>query len=495
MDLKLKQFINQSNLSDEDKLSFFYLVERLENKDLNEFTDRSFLFEGDPGIGKTYFVKNLLSLLEIPVIYLGPFDFNSKNIRRVHSLKEILESLDKREVEIIFIDDLNNSLDFIYDGMGEMKLEDSERKRLLKLLDLVRELKNQKILFTTLNDSSFMEESWQDRIERKITMEEPNEKSKKIFLKEKYSSLLNKPLIKDLSQKTVGYNFRNLEEVIKIGYREGKGIIKRNMINSILSHYKPSGLKYELVLNNKLKFNDVIGNEGIKQELSKISHWIKNYKKLKKYGVKRANLLIFSGKNGVGKTHMATALAGELDCMLVKINVEDFYGHKGLFHTVSDILKKTKRFRNCIFFIDEADKIFGRDPYSLEGEGPALAEFSIKFDNLLSRPQGIVVFAVNNVLRMGNALKDRFNIINFDLPKQDDRSEFIKRMMRKCDINLNITPEEIASSTEGYNYRDLEKLWNDIIFYYIQNNTFNSEVLRTFISTQQKENKPQSMFG
>ena len=45
MDSKIKQFIKESNLSDKDKESFFYLTEKVNEGNLDEFTDKSFIFE------------------------------------------------------------------------------------------------------------------------------------------------------------------------------------------------------------------------------------------------------------------------------------------------------------------------------------------------------------------------------------------------------------------------------------------------------------------
>jgi len=494
MNDKISSFIDESNLSDEDKVSFRYLVSQINTGELNEFVDRSYIFEGDPGIGKTYFVKNFLSILNIPAIYLGPSSFAGDKIKQVKNLNQVLKDLDKDKLSVVFIDDLNNSLDFERTDF-DLQLGDNERKRFLKLLEITKATDSKTLLFMTLNDSSFMEESWNDRIERKIKMEEPDEASKEVFLKEKYSSLISSSLINELANKSVGHNFRNLQEVIKICFRNSNGIIRKSTLIKVLSNYKPSGIKYEAVFNNKLNFSKVVGHEKVKKELMKLSYWVKNSKKLKKHGVKRSNLLIFSGKNGVGKTFMAHALAGENECLLVRLNVNDLFGGLGPLRTIADITKRAKRFKNCVFLIDEADKLFGGDPYQRDHEGPLLADLSMKFDDLLAKPSSIIIFTVNNVLRMGNAIKDRFNILEFKLPGIDDRKEFISRLTNKSNMKLVLDLEIIGKFTEGYNYRDLEKLWDDIVFYYSQNGYFNDDIFKELVSTQIKQTEKPSMFG
>ena len=151
MNSKIIQFIKESNLSDDDKESFLYLAERAEEGELNEFTDKIFLFEGSPGIGKTYFLKNFLEMLKIHVLYIGPFEFKAENVSRFKDLKKLLESLDKNKLTAVFIDDVNNSLNFIKTDCDTF-LEDKERKIFLKLLETIKE-NSKTAIFMTLNDS------------------------------------------------------------------------------------------------------------------------------------------------------------------------------------------------------------------------------------------------------------------------------------------------------------------------------------------------------
>ena len=152
----------------------------------------------------------------MPILFLGPFKIEHKDSTQCKTLKELFDKLIKTPEAIVFIDDLQNSLKTEYDGLGEMKVTDSERKIFLSMLEHVKRSKNRKFLFITLNDEFILEESWIDRIETRIELDIPKEKSKKIFLTSKYSSILKKSLINDISEKSMGYNFRNLDELIKI---------------------------------------------------------------------------------------------------------------------------------------------------------------------------------------------------------------------------------------------------------------------------------------
>jgi len=476
MEGSIKQFIKESSLSNEDKLSIKFLVDSLENG-INQFTDKTFLFEGAPGIGKTYFVESLLKMLDFPIFYLGPFKFESKNIKSFENFKQLVSHVKEIEEGIVYIDDIQNSLEVERDGMGEVHLEDAEGKRFIALLESIKRSKKKLFLIMTVNDSDFMEECWKDRIETSITLLEPSEKSKKVFLKKKYSNIMGKKIINEIASKTIGYNFRNLDELIRIAYRIGEGKFSLHAIGEALSSYTPTGLSYFSVEPRiNLGFKDVIGNLEIKKELKKLSLYIKQRKKLEKLQIKKSNLLVFSGDHGIGKTHMARALAGELKIPLIKFDSND------LGRGPRKFLFAAKRYGNCVLFIDEAEKHFGLHSYALEEEGNFLADFNKGIDDASNEIKGIVILSVNNTLRLGKALRERFNIIEFRKPSYEDRKEYIRKLLEKSQLSMNFDAEDIASTTEGRNYRELQRIWNEIVFYYLDNNEMNKDIVRSIIS-------------
>lgn len=488
---EIKKFLKEASLTEDCLQAMKFLVDSIEGE-INQFTDKSYLIEGDPGIGKTYFVEHLIKLVDFPVFYLGPFNLENKNVRTFNNLKQIMERLSSMDEGIIYIDDLQNSLEFENNG-GDRSLTDAERKRFLSLLETVKRSNKKIFLIMTVNDVLFMEDSWMDRIETKINLLEPSEKSKKEFLKNKYSNLMGKRIIKEIASKTIGYNFRNLDEVVRSSYRFGEGAISMKSVNKAISLYTPSGLaSYHLEYKTKLRFSDVIGQNEIKRELSKIRFHIKNKKRLDKLQIKSNNLIIFSGVHGIGKTYMARALAGELKVPLINIGAMDLYvRHANPFRGISKIIDTARRYKNCVIFIDEADKLMGMDAYSLEEEGPILSEFNKQVESMQRSVESVIILSVNNLTRLGKAMKDRFSIIEFNKPSFEDREEFIKKMIERSEINIPLDTQEIARKTEGKNYRDLQRLWNNLVFYYLEKGEIDSE----FIEELFNEKTSPSPFG
>jgi len=90
MDLDINQLIKDSNLPEADKKSMKFLAASLREEGLDDFIEKSFLFEGNPGIGKTYFVENFIKSLGLPILFLGPFSFDHKKQRNLKVLKNLL---------------------------------------------------------------------------------------------------------------------------------------------------------------------------------------------------------------------------------------------------------------------------------------------------------------------------------------------------------------------------------------------------------------------
>src|SRR3989344_7104968 len=108
MNKKIQQFfeyLNQPSLSDNDKKHLMSLFAYLEGEHPQVLANRIFLFEGEPGIGKTFLAKKLISSVGNPVIFLGQIQIFD-NVRRAKDLKELLKILENFNKGIVYIDDL-----------------------------------------------------------------------------------------------------------------------------------------------------------------------------------------------------------------------------------------------------------------------------------------------------------------------------------------------------------------------------------------------------
>src|SRR3989338_1727218 len=93
-------------------------------------------------------------------------------------------------------------------------------------------------------------------------MDIPIEETKLAFLNTNYSEFMHQRLIRYLSWHSLGYNFRDLPEVIKIAYRRGEGKINIKNLNKALKDYIPTSLnKYQVINNVRVNFSHIIGKE------------------------------------------------------------------------------------------------------------------------------------------------------------------------------------------------------------------------------------------
>ena len=140
-----------------------------------------------------------------------------------------------------------------------------------------------------------------------------------------------------------------------------------------------------------------------------------------------------------------------------------------------NILAMAKRYENCIIFIDEAEKLFGSHTFG--DESAFLGQLNSLLDGADKAPlNAILIFAVNNMNRFGKALKDRAKLLKFDLPGLNERTEFFSRKINALPEDIGIDCSYLARNSEG-SYRELERLWNDVIVSYIEDGKLDEKAL------------------
>ncbi len=480
------EILNRTSLSDTDKKYIASIFNYFNGEYLQILANRIFLFEGEPGIGKTFLAKELINSVGKPTLFLGQTNTFS-NAKKVKTLKELLELLENFDEGIVYVDDLKYVFNFNdYDDM-----DSEEKHRFMKLLESFKDNNKKTILIMTLNDSDFMDDSWKDRIDIHINFEFPSNKDKLNFLKEKFSEYVGLRELKYLSENTIGYNYRDLPQIIKIAYHSGNRKIELNSIKEALLGYTPSSLSnFNIKQGIKIKLDDLFLKEELRKELNKVSWYIKKREELLRNNATRSNFLIFEGPAGVGKTHSALALAGEIGIPLIKIGAREFFGRR---FGPNMIFGRIKRFHDAIVLIDDADKVINGDAFSMNDGGALTSELNSQFDDL--EKTALVILSVNDSKRLGTALRNRFKVIKFENPGLGEREQYFSKVIKNSKIRFNFSEADIANITQGMNYRDMQRFWNECVFYAIENNL---KVLRKedIISIASPREKIESnMFG
>ena len=228
--------------------------------------------------------------------------------------------------------------------------------------------------------------------------------------------------------------------------------------------YKPGDIKTRLV--------DVAGLDAAKDDLYDIMSYLKNPKAFLDMGAKVPKGVLIKGPPGNGKTLLAKAVAGEVDCPFLSISASEFIeAIVGIGAArIRDLFAKAKELAPCIIFIDEFDAVAKkRSSHSFGGGGDeqaqTLAQLLVLMDGFDMAENPIIVLAATNraeVLDPAILRPGRFDrAVQVNNPYIKDRCDILKIHLNKITKSDNIDVQRIARATMGFSGAELSRLIND----------------------------------
>ncbi len=220
----------------------------------------------------------------------------------------------------------------------------------------------------------------------------------------------------------------------------------------------------------KVKFDDIAGNDNAKQDLQEVVDFLKSPKKYQELGAKIPKGVLLVGSPGTGKTMLARAVAGEADVPFFSISgsefVEMFVGVGA--SRVRDLFLKAKKNAPCIIFIDEIDAV-GRKRGSGMGGGhdereQTLNQILVEMDGFDSNTNVIVLAATNraDVLDLALLRPGRFDRrVNITLPERRDREAILKVHFKNKPTDNTVNLDKLAAKTAGSSGADLANMANE----------------------------------
>ena len=219
-----------------------------------------------------------------------------------------------------------------------------------------------------------------------------------------------------------------------------------------------------------VRFSDVAGVEGAKQELREVVDFLKSPDKYTALGAKIPKGVLLTGPPGTGKTLLARAVAGEANVPFFAVAasefVEMFVGVGA--SRVRDLFEKAKAKAPAIVFIDEIDAV-GRQRGAGLGGGSDEREQTI--NQLLAEMDGfqgntgIMVLAATNredVLDSALLRPGRFDRrISVELPDLPGREAILKVHARKLTLAADADLRKLARRTPGFSGADLSNVLNE----------------------------------
>lgn len=186
-------------------------------------------------------------------------------------------------------------------------------------------------------------------------------------------------------------------------------------------------------VTSEYKFNNLVCSDSVKHDLQFFIEEHQSIQLLRKYDLPVSNRVIFHGPSGCGKTLAAYVLAGELQKMMVVVNLGAIVSSK-LGETSKNLAKIFKRAaaEECIIFIDEFDSLGKVRDYNQDhGEMKRVVNTILQLFDYL--PQNSIVIAATNQINMiDDALVRRFDLkLQFDLPDPSHIKEIIAKTLEK----------------------------------------------------------------
>jgi transitional endoplasmic reticulum ATPase len=245
-----------------------------------------------------------------------------------------------------------------------------------------------------------------------------------------------------------------------------KMIVTKSDFKDALKEIEPSALREVFIEIPKIKWTDVGGLDGVKQELRESIEWpMSNPEAFKRMGIKPPRGILLYGPPGTGKTLLAKAVATESGANFIAVRGPEVFskwvGESEKF--VRQIFKKAKQAAPCIVLFDELDAIAPRRGMH---EGSHVTESVVNqlltsIDGMESL-EGVVIIGATNrpdiidaaVLRPGRFEK----LLYVESPEQKARLAIFGVHTKTMPLAKDVSLEELAKKTENCVGADIEAI-------------------------------------
>lgn len=226
---------------------------------------------------------------------------------------------------------------------------------------------------------------------------------------------------------------------------------------------------FKVVHKTGVKFENIVGMENIKKDMTQIVKMMQNPAEYAKKGMRLPKGLLLEGAPGNGKTLFAKALAGESKVNFIPAKATDF---ESMFMAIGPakvklLFRKARKCAPCIVFIDEFDGIGTRRNYSgsaIETENTRIVTALLNELDGFTQNSGILVLAATNsrsALDEALIRPGRFDA-KYTVPFPDitTREKLIERYSAGKNASSDCTAEFLARSFNGFSCAQIESVIN-----------------------------------
>jgi ATP-dependent metalloprotease FtsH len=486
--------------ADEAKEALGDVIDFLKNPDrykkMGAKIPQGILVVGEPGNGKTLLARAVAGEAGVPFFSITGSDFIEVFVGvGAARVRDLFEQARKHAPAIIFIDEIDAIGRHRGSGLGGGHDEREQTlNQLLTELDGFDKNKPPVIIMAATNIPEVLDKALlrPGRFDQQIEIPYPGLKDREEILRihGKNKKFGESADLHKLAVDTAGFTGADLANLINLATiaasKDGRLQLEQSDLLIAMgkiqkaketTQHSPSLLakgsgqaRLFMPSQVKVKFSDVAGLPEAKEELMDILEYLKNPEKFKKMGAKVPHGVLLSGEPGNGKTLLAKAMAGEVNCPFFSASGAEFieqYVGVGASR-VRELFAQARKHSPCIIFLDEIDSIGARRH---TGDG-GTSEYAQTLNQLLTEMDGfeshenpiIVVGATNRPDMLDSALMrpGRFDRqVHIPYPSIDVREEILKVHAKGKKLADSVDLYKVARGTPGFSGAQLANVINE----------------------------------
>ncbi|KAI9139982.1 P-loop containing nucleoside triphosphate hydrolase protein [Paraphysoderma sedebokerense] len=464
---------------------------------------KGILLYGPPGTGKTLLAKVIASELKCNVVIINGSEIMSKYYGETeNTLRSIFEKAEKEGPSILFIDEIDALCPKRDDTPSEMEkrivatlltlMDGTSSKLVPSTSDLSNphtsaNAKPNILILASTNRPSSLDPALRrpGRFDVELEIPIPTLNSRIEILTALLSHTphtLSNEQITSIAEKCHGFVGADLSGVVKeagisavrkfVKGREAKGNGNDDVMDlkitvedfkAALGMVKPSAMREVQIEVPKVYWNDIGGQEEIKQKLKESVEWpLKHADLFTRFSIRPPKGILLYGPPGCSKTLMAKALATEAGLNFIAIKGPELFNkYVGESEKkVREVFRKARAVSPSIVFFDEIDAVAVKRSSSSDSGNSVgdrvLSQLLNELDGIESLVNVTVVAATNRpdvldpaLLRPGRI--DR--LLYIPPPTYASRLSILKIQTSRMSVSNSVTSaflESLASLTEGY---------------------------------------------
>ena len=445
---------------------------------------------GPPGTGKTLIARAVANETDAYFTHISGPEIMGKFYGESEArLRSLFEDAQAHAPAIIFIDEIDAIAPKREEMGGEKQVERRVVAQLLSLLDGL-ESRGQIIVIGATNIPNTIDPALRrpGRFDREISIPIPDKNGRLEILgiHTRGMPLADDIRLEKLAEITHGFVGADLQalareaamsalrkilpkidfEMAEIPYEILTNLeVVMDNFQEALKEVEPSAIREVFVEVPDVKWSDVGGLDGIKEELKEAVEWPLKYSELfKKAGTNPPKGMLLYGTPGTGKTLLAKAVATESGVNFISVKgpslISKYVGESE--KAIREVFKTAKQASPTILFFDEIDSIVpsrGSSSTDAHVTERVISQFLTEMDGIEELKGVIVLAATNRLDLIDPALlrSGRFDLL-LELPKPDSkaREEIWKIHTRNKPLDKDVDLQGMTKESEGYVGADVE---------------------------------------